>query len=189
VFPHDSRRDRNGQSAIKKQRRKPAEKALATHQENVPEFQEKHINLETERLKLLRKRDTRKDEGYDIKEARLSKKDDLKEAHLLKKDAREEKKDAREEARLQNTARDLTTFNFQKWHITNASRNLNLDTGVSLTLPASKTDPFRTGVTIHMSTTNDEACPKAALLNLARLNQPGARASVPPVSENQWTAI
>lgn len=73
------------------------------------------------------------------------------------------------------TTRDLTTFDFQKWHITNASINLKLDIGVSLTLPASKTDPFRTGVTVRMPTTNDEACPKAALLNLACLNQPGPR--------------
>jgi hypothetical protein len=71
------------------------------------------------------------------------------------------------------TARDLETFDFSRWHITDAS--LNFHNGVSLTLPSSKTDPFRIGVTIHMPVTNDEACPKTALLNLSRFNHPGPR--------------
>lgn len=88
----------DGQSAIKKTCRTAAGKALGTHQENVRQFQDKQISRETERLKLMRKHDTRKDERHDAKEAHLREKDDNKAAYLLKKDAREE-------ARLQKEAK------------------------------------------------------------------------------------
>jgi hypothetical protein len=87
-----------GQSTIEKTHHKAAEKALETHQENVRQFQDKLISLETERLKLMWKRNTRKDERHDAKEAHLRQKDDNKAAYLLKKDAHEE-------ARLQKEAK------------------------------------------------------------------------------------
>ena len=51
---------------------------------------------------------------------------------------------------------------FAQWHITRGSLLLSEDR-LQLTLPASKTDPFRQGVTVTVAAVNDEACPVRSL--------------------------
>ena len=55
---------------------------------------------------------------------------------------------------------------FNQWHVTRSSISFNGDTSLELRLPASKTDPWRRGVTIPIAATFDAACPVAALKSL-----------------------
>ena len=54
---------------------------------------------------------------------------------------------------------------FHKWFLTRRSVNF-YDDYIELSLPASKTDPFRQGVTLTIAATGDEACAVAALRRL-----------------------
>lgn len=54
---------------------------------------------------------------------------------------------------------------FQQWHVTRGSLFLGVDQ-VELSLPASKTDPFRQGVTITIATSNDADCAITSLRHL-----------------------
>lgn len=62
-------------------------------------------------------------------------------------------------------ARRELTPDFRNWHMTRGSILLS-DDRVQLSLPVSKTDPFRQGVTLTISATGDEACAVAALKHL-----------------------
>ena len=62
-------------------------------------------------------------------------------------------------------ARGELNAEFQNWHITQGSVLLGED-WVQLSLPASKTDPFRQGVTLTIAATGGEACAVAALKHL-----------------------
>ena len=73
-------------------------------------------------------------------------------------------------------ARGELNPDFRNWHITWGSVQLS-DDRLQLSLPASKTDPFRQGVTLTIAATGDEACAVAALIHLfarfpAPLNSP-----------------
>jgi hypothetical protein len=68
------------------------------------------------------------------------------------------------------TSRDACAFDFHRWHISNSSFNTNLLDNIPLTLPASKTDTFRTGITVHLPITGDITCPLAALRSVVRFN-------------------
>lgn len=74
----------DGHPGIKKKHMTPSEKSLSMHLENIREFQDKRMTLESERLKLSRKHDARKDEQFDIKGARLAKQATCGEARLQK---------------------------------------------------------------------------------------------------------
>jgi len=60
---------------------------------------------------------------------------------------------------------------FRNWFLT--KRSINLTTGgkhVELTLPASKTDPFRHGIRLLIAASNHEACPVAAITRLTLID-------------------
>jgi hypothetical protein len=57
---------------------------------------------------------------------------------------------------------------FARWHLTWRSVNIQADR-LLLTLPSSKTDPFRHGVILTISPSFDRACPLAAIRNLRGL--------------------
>ena len=60
---------------------------------------------------------------------------------------------------------------FRNWFLT--KRSINLTTGgkhLELTLPASKTDPFRHGIRLLIAASNDEACPVAAITRLTLID-------------------
>ena len=63
------------------------------------------------------------------------------------------------------SARDWEDEEFNKWFLTRRSVRL-YDGHLELTLPASKTDPFRQGVTLTIAATGDAACAVAALERL-----------------------
>jgi hypothetical protein len=68
------------------------------------------------------------------------------------------------------SATKMAAYDFKRWHITTTSVQISQDVA-SLTLEALKTDQFRTSVTIYPPATDDEACPRAALLNLMKFQQ------------------
>jgi hypothetical protein len=57
------------------------------------------------------------------------------------------------------------TPDFKQWHLTRGSV-IFLDEALELTLPSSKTDPFRRGMTLTIAATGDEACARTSLNNL-----------------------
>lgn len=57
---------------------------------------------------------------------------------------------------------DRQQLDFGRWHATRSSIVLEQDK-LQLSLPASKTDPFRQGVTLTIAAAGDEACPVASL--------------------------
>ena len=59
------------------------------------------------------------------------------------------------------------TADFSKWFLTRRSVRL-FDDHLELTLPASKTDPFRRGVTLTIAASGDDACPVEAIRYLFR---------------------
>jgi hypothetical protein len=61
---------------------------------------------------------------------------------------------------------------FARWHLTWRSVDIQTDR-LLLTIPASKTDPFRQGVTLTISPASDSACPLVAIRNLLALNMAG----------------
>lgn len=63
------------------------------------------------------------------------------------------------------SARDLKDDEFDKWFLTRRSVRLFNDR-LELTLPASKTDPYRKGVTLTVASTDDNACAVKALRHL-----------------------
>lgn len=65
------------------------------------------------------------------------------------------------------TERDLEDEDFAEWFLTRKSVKLYED-HLKLTLPSSKTDPFRQGVTLNVAATNDDACAVRALRQLFR---------------------
>ena len=65
------------------------------------------------------------------------------------------------------TAHDLSNSEFHKWFLTRRSVRFH-DEYIELTLPASKTDPFRQGVTLTIAATGDEAYAVTALRRLFR---------------------
>ena len=69
------------------------------------------------------------------------------------------------------TAKDLEDPDFSQWFLTRRSVTLHED-HLELTLPASKTDPFRRGITLKIAASGDEACPVQALRHLFRWEAP-----------------
>ena len=65
------------------------------------------------------------------------------------------------------TANDRQSADFGQWFLTRRSVEL-FDDHMDLTLPASKTDPFRRGITLHIAASGDSACPVKALRRLFR---------------------
>ena len=59
---------------------------------------------------------------------------------------------------------DLNT-EFDRWHITRGSVTLHKD-HMELSLPSSKTDPFRRGVLLTIAAADDDACPVRSLRHL-----------------------
>ena len=60
---------------------------------------------------------------------------------------------------------------FRKWHLTKSSIQLREREGITfmeLTLPASKTDPFRHGIRLTIAASNDAGCPIQAMKDLRR---------------------
>ena len=71
------------------------------------------------------------------------------------------------------SAKDRNDPDFAKWSLTRRSVALHQD-HLELSLPASKTDPFRQGVTILIAGASDKACPVATLRFLfSRFPAPG----------------
>jgi hypothetical protein len=68
---------------------------------------------------------------------------------------------------------------FARWHLTWRSVEI-LSDRLLLTIPTSKTDPFRHGVTLTISPASDRACPLAAIQNLLSLTM----ANKPPSQFN-----
>jgi hypothetical protein len=61
----------------------------------------------------------------------------------------------------------LGAGDFSTWHVTRRSvQFLDDDSRLYLTLPASKTDPFRMGITITIAAASDAACPVKSLRHL-----------------------
>ena len=69
------------------------------------------------------------------------------------------------------SAKDLADPDFSQWFLTRRSVTLHED-HLELTLPASKTDPFRRGITLKIAASGDEACPVQALRHLFRWEAP-----------------
>ena len=67
------------------------------------------------------------------------------------------------------TATDLASDDFSQWHVTRASMKLRA-TYMELHLPASKTDPWRQGVSISIAATGDNACPIRSLQHLFNIH-------------------
>ena len=65
------------------------------------------------------------------------------------------------------TSSDRQSADFGQWFLTRDSVQL-FDDHMTLTLPASKTDPFRQGITLYISASDDNACPVKALRRLFR---------------------
>ena len=63
------------------------------------------------------------------------------------------------------TSSDLLDKDFEKWFLTRRSVSFR-DDHLLLTLPSSKADPFRRGITLTIAATNDEACAVASLKHL-----------------------
>lgn len=61
--------------------------------------------------------------------------------------------------------RDLQQEDFEQWFLTRRSVRL-YDDRLELTLPASKTDPFRRGITLTVAASGDDACAVKALRHL-----------------------
>jgi hypothetical protein len=61
---------------------------------------------------------------------------------------------------------DRQQLDFGRWHATRSSIVLE-QYKLQLSLPASKTDPFRQGVTLTIAAAGDEACPVASLRYLS----------------------
>lgn len=62
---------------------------------------------------------------------------------------------------------DTRDRTFDQYHVTRQPITFSADS-ISLHLPASKTDPFRSGVAIPIAATDGEACPLRSLQNLYR---------------------
>ena len=69
------------------------------------------------------------------------------------------------------SAKDLKDPEFSQWFLTRRSVTLHKD-HLELTLPASKTDPFRRGITLSVAASGDDACPVQALRRLFRWEAP-----------------
>ena len=67
--------------------------------------------------------------------------------------------------------RDLQQEDFGEWFLTRRSVRL-FDDHLELTLPASKTDPFRRGITLTVAASGDDACAVKALRHLFRWEAP-----------------
>ena len=65
------------------------------------------------------------------------------------------------------TARDRRSQDFEQWFLTRRLVRL-YEEHLELTLPASKTDPFRQGITLTIAASNDAACAVKALRYLFR---------------------
>ncbi len=66
---------------------------------------------------------------------------------------------------ITHTPTDLQDSNFGTWHLTRRSIQLESDK-LYLSLPSSKTDPFRRGITLTVAASGDAACAVASLQNL-----------------------
>lgn len=62
-------------------------------------------------------------------------------------------------------AKDLGASDFESWYLTKKSVVLQSDQ-LTITLPASKTDPFRQGITLTVAASNDNACAVKSLKHL-----------------------
>jgi len=62
-------------------------------------------------------------------------------------------------------SRDLEDSDFPQWFVTRSSIRLFADR-LELDIPASKTDPFRKGVTLKIAAAGDAACAVASLRNM-----------------------
>ena len=69
------------------------------------------------------------------------------------------------------STKDLNDPDFSQWFLTRRSVTLHED-HLELTLPASKTDPFRRGITLKVAASGDNACPVQALRHLFRWEAP-----------------
>jgi integrase len=69
---------------------------------------------------------------------------------------------------------------FARWHLTWRSVAIQADR-LLLTLPTSKTDPFRHGVTLTIAPSSDPACPLAAIQNLLSLRMADRHAEFDPL--------
>ena len=69
------------------------------------------------------------------------------------------------------SAKDLEDPDFSQWFLTRRSVTLHED-HLELTLPASKTDPFRQGITLTIAASGDEACPVEAIRQLFKWEAP-----------------
>jgi len=69
---------------------------------------------------------------------------------------------------------DLGTL-FHMWFITNLKASIKISDDsayMELTLPASKTDPFRKGIKLTIAATQDEGCPVEAMKRLQEIDNP-----------------
>lgn len=64
-------------------------------------------------------------------------------------------------------SKDRDAADFNQWFLTRRSVRLFED-HLELTLPASKTDPFRRGITLTIAASGDDACPVQAIRHLFR---------------------
>ena len=69
------------------------------------------------------------------------------------------------------SAKDLNSPDFSQWFLTRRSVRLYED-HLELTLPSSKTDPFRRGITLTIAASGDNACPVQSLRRLFRWESP-----------------
>ena len=65
------------------------------------------------------------------------------------------------------TAGEIDEPGFDAWHLTRKSIDIQADR-MTISLPASKTDPFRRGVVLTVAATHDSACAVASMKNLFR---------------------
>ena len=86
------------------------------------------------------------------------------------------------------TAHDLKDVEFHKWFLTRRSVRFH-DDYIKLTLPASKTDPFRQGVTLTIAATGDEAYAVTALVDSSLSDSPSEALHSFFVPPNEHTHI
>jgi integrase len=84
----------------------------------------------------------------------------------------------------------LGAADFSKWHVTRRSvQFLDDDSRLYLTLPASKTDPFRMGITITIAAASDAACPVKSLRHLFEKYPLPSYSPLFTLSCDPWAAI
>lgn len=84
------------------------------------------------------------------------------------------------------TARDADSSGFAAWHLIRDSIDIQADR-MTISLPASKTDPFRRGVVLTVAAAKDEACAVTSIENIFKKYSAPSNVSLFHQSEGAFT--